>query len=150
MKKVARTEQPFYSKLAQYMVREDKNCWQASVELELGLTQDECVDIMKNSMFQTILRSERMKLYNELAQNPMRTKHTLIGQAVVCVEKLMEAEQYEKAMNAIVNLAKIEGWVGSDTNINVFAGLSSKELADMKAKLKGSVQTLPPADTASA
>lgn len=150
MKKVARSEQPFYKRLAELMTREDLGCWQASVELDLGLTQDECADIMKNSVFQTILRSERMKLYNELAQNPMRTKHTLIGQAVFCVEKLMEADQYEKAMNAIMNLAKIEGWVGSDTNINVFAGLSSKELADMKAKLKSAVHELPPADSASA
>lgn len=136
MAKLKHNEEPFYARLAAIMVREDKNCWQAATDLELGLTNEECTLLMKNQRFQQILRTERLKLYNELASDPNRSKHTLIGQAMFCVEKLMEQDSYDKALAGLLNIAKIEGFVGSDTNVNVFAGLSSRELAELKQKLK--------------
>lgn len=117
------------------MVREDKDLWVAATELELGLKTDECNALSKNLGFQRVLRAERLKLYNELASDPNRTKSTLIGQAILCIEKLVN-DAPDKALAGILTLAKIEGWVGSDTNVNVFAGLTTQELNDLKSKLK--------------
>jgi len=118
------------------MVQYEKDIWVAATELDLGLTSEECVRVTKNKIFQKLLRGERTKVYNELARDPQRSKDTLVGQAIHSIAKLMEAEQYDKALTGILSLAKIEGFVGSDTNINVFSGLSTKEMADLKAKIK--------------
>jgi hypothetical protein len=129
-------EEPYFSRLAEYMVREDKDIFVSATELELGLTSAECAKVTKNKTFQKLLRGYRNELYNELARDPRRSKDTLVGKAIFSIEKLMEAEQYDKAMTGILSLAKIEGYVGSDTNVNVFSGLSTKDMADLKAKLK--------------
>jgi hypothetical protein len=136
-------EEPFYQRLAEFMVREDKDLWVAATELELGLTSDECERVMRNKAFQRILRSERNKLYNDLANDPARGKTTLVGQAIFSIEKLIEKEQWDKALTGLLSLAKIEGFVGNDTNINVFAGLSSKDVEALRTRLKEKQQGMP-------
>lgn len=128
-------EEPFFQRLAELMVREEKDVWVAATELNLGLTSDECRALSKNKGFQRALRAERLKLYNELANDPNRSKSTLIGQAIQCIDKLMDSAP-DKALAGIITLAKIEGWVGADTNVNVFAGLTTNEMEALKAKLK--------------
>jgi hypothetical protein len=129
-------EEPYFQRLAALMVEREKDIWQAATELELGLTSEECLKLSKNKIFQQILRSERTKLYNELARDPQRSKDTLVGKAIFAIEKLLEQESYDKALTGILNLAKIEGYVGADTNVNVFSGLNSKDMETLKAKLK--------------
>jgi hypothetical protein len=118
------------------MVREKQPIFESATALELGLTSQECDKVMKNRTFQKILRGYRNEYYNELARDPKRSKDTLVGQAIQAIEHLMEGKAYDKALTGILALAKIEGFVGSDTNINVFSGLSTKDMADLKAKLK--------------
>lgn len=137
-------EEPFFQRLAGYMATNDKDIWVASTELELGLTSLECDRVAKNKNFQKYLRSERNKIYNDLATDPQRTKETLIGKAVYAIDKLLDAGAFDKALTGILSLAKIEGIVGSETNVNVFANLSTKEMAELKTRLKAGQQDGPP------
>lgn len=136
MAKQREHEEPYFQRLAAHMVREDRDCWQAATDMELGLTTHECASLLKNKAFQRILRSERTKLYNELANDPARGKDTLVGQAMFSIEKLLESEQWDKALTGILSLAKIQGFVGADTNVNLFTGLSTRDLESLKTKLK--------------
>jgi hypothetical protein len=129
-------EEPYFQRLAAFMVEHDRDIWQSATELELGLTSNECLNLSKNKIFQQILRSERTKLYNDLARDPQRSKDTLVGKALFAIEKLLEQQAYDKALNGILNLAKIEGYVGADTNVNVFSGLSTKDMESLKNRLK--------------
>jgi hypothetical protein len=138
-------EEPYFQRLAAHMVTYQKDIWTAATELELGLTSEECVKVTKNKIFQKLLRTERTKEFNNLARDPARSKDTLIGQALFSIEKLLENEQYDKALTGILSLAKIEGYVGSDTNVNLFSGLSTKDMADLKTRLKKDQDGPPPA-----
>lgn len=129
-------EEPYFDRLATHMVREDRDMFQAATDLELGLNGEDCKRLAKNKAFQRALRSARMQLFNELADDPKRGKNTLIGQAIFSIERLLDVGQYDKALAGILTLAKIEGFVGADSNVNVFAGLSTKDLQELKTKLK--------------
>jgi hypothetical protein len=129
-------EEPYFARLAEFMVREDKDIFVSATELELGLTSDECSKVSKNKTFQKLLRGERTKQYNELARDPQRSKDTLVGKAIFAIDKLLEAENYDKAMTGILSLAKIEGYVGNDTNVNVFSGLSTQDMEALRKRLK--------------
>jgi hypothetical protein len=136
-------EEPFFHRLANYMVQYDKDIFVAATELELGLTSAECDRVAKNKIFQKYLRGERTKVYNELARDPNRSKDTLVGKAIFSIDKLMEAGQFDKALTGILALAKIEGYVGSDTNVNLFSGLSTKDMEALRNKLKKEQEHLP-------
>lgn len=137
-------EEPYFARLATYMVQHDKDLWVSASELGLGLTSEECQKVSKNKIFQKMLRVERTKAYNELARDPSRSKDTLIGKAIFSIDKLMEAGQFDKALTGILSLAKIEGIVGNDTNINLFSGLSTKDMEALKSKLKKDQDGPPP------
>jgi hypothetical protein len=139
-------EEPYFQRLAEYMARQDKDIWVAATELELGLTSEECVRVTKNKLFQKMLRTERTKIYNDLARDPERGKDTLVGKAIFAIEKLFDNEQWDKALTGILSLAKIEGYVGADTNVNLFSGLSTQDMAALKERLKKKDgDTIPPA-----
>lgn len=136
-------EEPYFQRLAEHMTRMDKDILVSATELELGLTSAECQRLTKNKAFQRVLRTERIKLYNELAEDPNRGKNTLVGQAAFAIEKLIENEQYDKALTGILSLAKIEGFVGADSTINVFAGLNTKDMEALKEKLRAKAEGIP-------
>lgn len=136
-------EEPFYERLAKFMAQEDKEIFVAATSLELGLTSAEVLRVSKNRAFQRCLRIERIRVYNELADDPNRGKTTLVGQAIYAIEKLMDADQYDKALTGILSLAKIEGFVGSDSTVNVFASLNTKDMEALREKLKAKQEGVP-------
>jgi hypothetical protein len=130
------TEEPFYDKLADFMVRHQKGVFEASIELDLGLRKEECEQLYKQIAFQRVLRTARIKLANEIGQDPNIQKETMLGMLFVCIQKLMEQDQYDKAGTQVVNYAKIAGMTAPDAGVNLILGLSGKELAEMKKKIQ--------------
>lgn len=136
---MSKAESSYFLKLAKMMVLEDKDLFQASVELKLGLTESEAEALYHNPQFQTILRTERLKFFESVANDPNRTKNAHIGQLAVCVEKLMADGQNDKAANVILQIGKMEGWIGSDTSVTVVGNLNQQEIADLKQKLQSQI-----------
>jgi hypothetical protein len=130
------TEYPFFARLSTFMVTNDVDIFAAATELELGLTSAECQRLLKNKGFLRVLRTARLKAYTELANDPDQNKDSLIGKGIYCVDRLMDDQQYDKALSGILSLAKIQGYVGADSTVNVFAGLNTKDMEALKAKLK--------------
>jgi len=59
---------------------------------------------------------------------------------IILAEKLMHEGEHEKAGNLLEKICKIEGWTGVDTNVNIFAGLTMKDIQDAKARILASKQ----------
>ena len=119
------------------MVVEGCTLFRASQLLELGITNRECENIVRTRSFKQVLATERNKLYKEFANDPSRNRTAAVGQLVFIINKMVEAEQYDKAAKAIMDLAKLENWVGDNSTINIFNDLNAKDLAVLKAKFAG-------------
>lgn len=121
------------------MVRNGLNLWQAVTSEELGMSTAECDVLEKNPQFQQAIRTEQLKYHSEIASNPNRTKLSKIGQMELNAEALEKEGKHDKAAEVHFKIAKMEQWVEGDTTVNVIAGLTSKELAEAKERIKAAI-----------
>lgn len=126
----------WYDKAARIMVSKGVNLFAATQELDLGIRSSECESIVHSKEFQAALRAERNRFYKEIASDPARSRNTAVGQLLFAIERMIETESYDKAANAIIQLAKIEGWTNDNAGANLFFDLSGKDLAALKNKVK--------------
>lgn len=126
----------WYEKAAELMVRQGLHLRQAALEVGTAITQEETLRIGRTKEFQKVLWAERRKYYQELADNPERTKITALGRLELIIERLLEEGEWEKAAEVQLKSAKIAGWVGPEGNVTVFAGLSDKELQEVKRRVQ--------------
>lgn len=120
------------------MVRGNQSLKQAAVELDLKLDPDEVERIARRQDFQEIFRVEQNKHFAAVANDPSRSKSVAIGKLEVLIDHLMKAGEYDKAGVLIEKLGKLEGWSGADSNINVFSGLTARDIAEARERLTGS------------
>jgi hypothetical protein len=105
-------------------------------EHDLGLTSTECQNIVRTKEFQSAIRAERNRYYKELSTDPTRSRTTAIGQLLFAIQKLLEGEQYDKAVTALAQLFKAEGWTSDQAQLNIFNDLNAKDIEGLKKKLK--------------
>lgn len=108
---------------------------QATFEIGKELTAEECEIIGRRKEFQLILQEEEDKTHNEVASRTTRTKETAIGVMLIAIDKLMKQGDYDKAATAIEKLAKLEGWIGGESNINILAGVTAKDIEVEKKRI---------------
>jgi hypothetical protein len=128
-------EEPWFERVAARMVQEGKSFEQAVTEENVYMKSDEAQRHFKRASFQRCLRQARHRFHKEIAQDPERTKSTLIGQLQVCADKLMVEGNFDKAAEVLLKISKIEGWVGPDQNIQVF-GLNQSQIDAAREALK--------------
>lgn len=131
---------PWFNEAAEKIVRENKKILQVIVEMDLPLTAKEAEDIFNSSTFQGVLRTSYNRFHKELAEDPDFNKQALIGQAIAATRYLMDEGKYDKALEGMFKIAKLNGWTEAENQINVFAGLSAKEIEAQKAKLLEKLQ----------
>lgn len=124
----------WYERACDAIVREGKSLFAYSNEVDLGLTNRECDNILKTKGFQEVLRTRRNVYYKEIANDSSLSRAAVKGQLVLAITKMMENSQFDKAANAIMQLAKLEGWTSDGTNVNVFNELTAKDLAELRTK----------------
>ena len=133
----------WYQNAASLMVRTGKNLWQASVVLNLGLTVKQATEIEDDPEFMAVLRGERFKYYKEIYNDPNKGKAAVIGQMLDLATKLTKEKKHKEAVTALLGVAKVEGWLTDNTQIQVFGDVSAKDISSMKEKLeKAKVQPL--------
>ncbi len=123
------------------MVRNNRTLFQYANEANLGLTTRECENIVRTKEFMAVMRVERNRFYKELANDPTRSRSTAVGQLLFIVQKLIEAEQYDKAGASLSQLFKVEGWTNDQTQLNIFNDLNSKDIDSLRRKLQGKVDS---------
>lgn len=125
----------WYEKAATAIVREEKTLYAWANENKMGLTSTECANIARTKEFQAALRAERNRFYKELATDQDRSRNTAVGQLIFAIQKLLEAEQYDKAVSSLAQLFKVEGWTSDTAQVNVFNELNSKDIEGLKRRL---------------
>lgn len=128
-------EETWFNKAARMIVRQSIPLRQACAELDLSVTSAEAESIFKSEAFQKTLQIERNVYARELANTPGRDKTSSLGLLVYLVQKLIDEQQWDKAVVALEKLMKAEGWTGADSTVNVFAGLNAKEYKQLMAEL---------------
>lgn len=126
----------WYEKAAVAIVRNEKTLFQWANETNRGLTSTECQNISRTKEFQNALRAERNRYYKELSTDPTRSRNTAVGQLLFAVQKLLEAENYDKAVTALAQLFKVEGWTSDSAQISIFNDLNANDIEGLRKKLK--------------
>lgn len=108
---------------------------QAATELEIQVDPDEAEMTSRRKEFQEILRSEKNKYHQMIANDPTLTKSVVVGQLWLLADKLTKDAEYDKAAGVLEKLAKLAGWQGAESNVNIFAGLTAKDIAEARARI---------------
>lgn len=119
------------------MVRNEYSLKQAAFEVGHPLDPDEAEAVSKRREFQEILRVERNKYFAMVANDPTRTKSAVLGRMHILADKLMKEGELDKAALVLEKLAKMEGWSGNEGNINIFSGLTARDIAEARERLQG-------------
>lgn len=128
----------WYGKAAFDIARNNYTLFRWVNENNKGLTKLECERVAKSPEFQQVLRTERYKLYKELAKDAGHSRTVAVGQLLFIVEKLIEAGSFDKAAASLAQLFKVEGWsVEQAGQVNIFQDLGARDIAALRAKLKG-------------
>jgi hypothetical protein len=131
-----RPEAEWWQGAAELMAREGLAIEEAATRLKIAITSPEARNVTRTKAFQQLLRTERNRYYRDIASNKEWSKATAVGILLDCSERLREAGEFDKAAEVILKAAKILGWVGIEGNVNVFAGMSGRELDDVRARLE--------------
>lgn len=139
-------EQSWFQRAAEKMIREEKSLYHVAQELELQFTSRECENIGRTKAFQRVLWEERTKYHKELANDPNRNKNSLVGNMLLAAEKLMAEGKYDKAAEALFKVARIEGYVGAESQVTVIGSLSQADIEKAREEiLKRTSAVKPPA-----
>jgi hypothetical protein len=135
--KTIHDEESWFPRWAEKIVRERKGFLAALTELGIeGITSKEAEAIFKGKTFQTLLRAERHKYQKEYTSDPGFTKESAIGSMLILIQNLSEEGEHDKALEGWLKVSKLMGWVGNESNVNIFAGVTGKELEELRARIE--------------
>jgi hypothetical protein len=117
------------------MVRNNSSLKTAALDLSIELDPIEAERIGRRKDFQEILRIEQNKYYAAVGNDPSRTKSVAIGRMWVSAERLARDGEHDKAVQALERIAKVEGWSGNEGNVNIFSGLTARDIAEARERL---------------
>ena len=126
--------------MAEKMVKEQKSIVQAARDLGIELTIDDLEAQLRSDEFQRVLWKTKFEYYSGIANQPGRTKAAALGLMTLALENLALKGEWEKVIEGVLKLGKVEGWVGGDSNVNVFANLTAKDIEDAIKRLQELVQ----------
>lgn len=142
---MSKTDQPeliWFRKAAEKVAREGKSFLHVLDEMKIdGMRPQEADELYRSKSFQTVLRAERHRYANELANDPQFSKNTAIGMMMIAIQKLMEEGEWDKALEGITKLSKLTGWQGMDTQVAVFGDLKGKEFEQLRKDIESRVST---------
>lgn len=125
----------WFVQVAERMVSGGASFLQAAVELGIPVDPDEADATSRRKEFQSILRSERNKYLQGVANDPTLTKSVVVGFLYTLAVKLEREGEHDKAAGVLEKLAKLAGWQGAESNVNVFAGLTAKDIAEARSRI---------------
>lgn len=129
-----KSSEHWYADCARAMVREGVSLYNWANMNDYGLTQREAENVLRTQAFQETFRTQRNLYYKELANDPTLTKTAVEGMAILAITRLMEKGMDDKALNGIIQLAKLKGWTSETANVFNFGDLSQKEITALRAK----------------
>jgi hypothetical protein len=123
-------------RIAAKMVRQKVSLRQAVVDLNLDpVTPEEAIRLEESPAFQECFTKELYRFFKELGEDVDRNKGALVGEMLYCVRKLTEEGSYDKALEGLFKIARVEGHVGGESNVNVFANVTAKDIEEARKEL---------------
>jgi hypothetical protein len=116
---------------------------QAATHLQKIVSIDECNVILRRSTFQRVLWEARHRFFSELGSNPNYKKETAIGRLLMLAEKLEQEGKFDSAAEVVFKIAKMNGWTGPESTVNVFGDLSQKDIDNIRKKLSKPAEMRP-------
>ena len=129
--------QPWWSEVADLMVRCNISLREAAAELGIDLSIEEADNVKGRKLFQKALDEAKIAYYNEIGSNPRLSRDVVVGQIYELANVLTKEGEAYKASDALLKLAKIKGWIGyePDTISKMLSGLRQKDIDEMRQKL---------------
>ena len=120
------------------MVKYDLSLRQAAAELGQDISIEEAEALKDRKLFKERLEEKRLAYYSEIGSNPKLTKEAVVGMVFKMAERLAQDREDYKSADALLKLAKMQGWVGAepDSLWKTFSGLSQADIDEMKERLK--------------
>lgn len=120
---------------AEIVAREGLTLAEALTRLAVPLKTSEIANTWRSKAFQRVLRSESNRYYSEMGQDPSWVKATAVGQLLHCAAQLIKKGEYDKGAEVILKAAKVQGWLSAEAQVNVFAGLSGREMEEVRKRI---------------
>jgi hypothetical protein len=120
------------------MVKYDLSLRQAAAELGQDISIEEAEALKDRKLFKEELEKARISNYAEIGSSTLLTKEAVVGQIYKLASRLAADHEDYKATDALLKLAKVQGWVGAepDSLWKVFSGLSQADIDEVKARFK--------------
>jgi hypothetical protein len=119
----------------QLMARTGCSLAQACTELQKNVSIEDVNAILRLPTFQKILWEARHRFFGELGADPNFKKDAAIGKMLDLARKLEETGEFDKAADTLFKIAKMTGWVGPESTVNVFGELSDTDLRAIREKV---------------
>ena len=129
-------ELAFHQPIAELMAREGVTLREAATRLKVPIGSEDAANLFRTKGFQRLLRAERNRYYLEVGQDAEWRRKTAIGMLLHCVNQLIQNAEFDKAAEVILKASRVEGWLGAETQVSVFNGLSQKDLDALKSRIK--------------
>lgn len=126
--------------VARVMVCEGITFREAVADLRLPLTPSECDAVRRRAEFEDTLRDAKLKHQSSIGDNPNLNKSAAIGIMQLAIEKLLEEGEYMDAIVGVEKLAKVAGWIGAESTVNVFAGMTARDIEEARIRVKRELQ----------
>jgi hypothetical protein len=120
------------------MVKYDLSLRQAAAELGQDISVEEADALKDRKLFKERLEEKRLAYYSEIGSNPKLTKEAVVGMILKLAERLAQDREDFKSADALLKLAKMQGWVGAepDSLWKTFSALTQAQIDEVKERLK--------------
>jgi hypothetical protein len=135
--------EPWMFDAIELIVRRILTLRQAAQQLGVDISPQQADNIQGRLRFQDALEEARLKYYAEIGANPRLTKDAVVGQLFLLALRLTEDREDYKAADALLKLAKVQGWIngeGAAQQDDFFKNIRQTDLDWMKAQLKAKEQ----------
>jgi hypothetical protein len=119
---------------AELMARESISLREALTRLRVSLASDEVAKISRRASFQKLVRNAQNTLYQEIAGDPSYSRRAVIGKMLWMVDRMADSGEFRDAVEGLLKVARVEGWLSDATSVNVFNALTDQQLQELKKR----------------
>jgi hypothetical protein len=122
----------------QLMIRENLSLRQAASQLGIEITPQQADNIAGRIRFKDALDDARLAYFTEIGSNPRLTKEAVVGQLYQLATRLAADREDFKAADALLKLAKIQGWMGyePDSLHKALTALTQEDIDQLKGEIR--------------
>lgn len=138
----------WYSQAIDLMLRDRLDLMRAAQLLGVELLPEEAATHQRRRAFRELYDQAARDYFESKSSVTQHTKQALVGRMLDAVDRLLILDKFADASEILFKIAKVEGWVGAETSINLFQELSGKDISEMREALKRKQSKPPDADKA--